>query len=191
MILEKMKYCFLSFMKNTFFSNRKWIETNKVEKNELKKTILAYMQSHHTVSLATERNGVPHAATVFYVNIGYQLYFLSSPTSRHAENLSHNPKVSATINEDYSKWQLIKGIQMEGRVESVGGILENGRIATAFLKKFPDVADFLISPRKLGQAIAQKVAKVKFYKLIPARIYFIDNAQGFGKRNELTLSKQA
>ncbi len=162
-----------------------------MEKNKLKKTILEYLKSHHTVSLATERNGVPHAATVFYVSIGYQLYFLSSPASRHGENLSDNPKVSATINEDYSKWQLIKGIQLKGRVESVGGILENGRIAKAFVKKFPDVTDFLISPRKLGQAIAQKVAKVKFYKLIPARIYFIDNAQGFGRRDELTLSKQA
>ena len=158
-----------------------------MEKEELEKVILDYLQHHHTVSLATEREGRPHAATVFYVSIGFDLYFLSSPTSRHGENLSHNPKVSATINEDYDKWQMIKGIQLQGRVENVGGILDNGRIARAFVQKYPDVADFLFSPRKLGQAIAQKVAGVRFYKIKPSRIFFINNAIDFGKREELTL----
>ena len=158
-----------------------------MEKEELKKAILDYLQHHHTVSLATEREGVPHAATVFYVSIEFDLYFLSSPTSRHGENLSLNPKVSATINEDHDKWQMIKGIQLEGRVENVGGILDNGRIARAFVQKYPDVADFLFSPRKLGQAIAQKVARVRFYKIKPARIFFISNTIDFGKREELTL----
>jgi hypothetical protein len=157
-----------------------------MQKEELKKAILDYLQDHHTASLATEREGFPHAATVFYVSIGFDLYFLSSPTSRHGENLSHNPRVSATINEDYDKWQLIKGIQLEGRVENVGGILDNGRIARAFIKKYPDVADFLVSPRKLGQAIAQKVAGVRFYRIRPSRIFFISNAVDFGKREELT-----
>jgi uncharacterized protein YhbP (UPF0306 family) len=159
-----------------------------MEPSGLKKMILDYLKSHNNVSLATERNGIPHAATLFYVSIGYQLYFLSSPTSRHGENLSLNPKVSATINEDYSDWLLIKGIQLEGRVVGVGGILENGRIAKAYVKKFPNVADFLFSPRKLGQAIASKVAKVKFYKLTPSKIYFINNEIGFGQREELILS---
>ena len=155
-----------------------------MEKEELKKAILDYLRQHHTVSLATEREGVPHAATIFYVSIGFDLYFLSSPTSRHGENLSLNPRVSATINEDYDKWQMIKGLQLEGRVDNVGGILDNGRIAQAFVRKYPDVTDFLFSPRKLGQAIAQKVAKVRFYKLKPSRILFINNAIDFGKREE-------
>ena len=158
-----------------------------MEKKELEATILEYMKSHNTVSLATEKDGVPHAATVFYVNIGFHVYFLSSPTSRHGENFSRNPRVSATINEDYSNWLLIKGIQLDGRVESIGGILENGRIAKTYVKKFPAVADFLLSPRKLGEAIAQKVAKVRFHKLIPARIFFLNNELGFGHREELII----
>lgn len=159
-----------------------------MDEKTLEKTILEYMKSHNTISLATEKDGLPHAATVFYVNIAFELYFLSSPSSRHGENLSHNSRLSGTINEDYSNWLLIKGIQLEGRVEGIGGILENGRIAGAYVKKFPDVADFLLSPQKLGQAIAQKVARVKFYKLIPSRIYFLNNEQGFGNREELVLT---
>lgn len=158
-----------------------------MQKEELEKAILDYLQRHHTVSLATEREGVPHAATVFYVSIGLDLYFLSSPGSRHSENLNHNSRVSATINEDYKNWQMIKGIQLEGRVENVGGILDNSRIARAFVQKYPDVADFLFSPRKLGRAIAQKVARVRFYRIKPCRIFFINNAIDFGTREELAL----
>ncbi len=156
-----------------------------MEKIELEKAIFQYMESHHTVSLATEKDGVPHAATVFYVNIGFNLYFFSSSTSRHGENFSQNPKVSATINEDYSDWLSIKGIQMEGLVENIGGILKNGRVSKAYVKKFPGVADFLFSPQKLGEAIARKVAGVKYYKLKPSRIYFLNNELGFGHREEL------
>lgn len=160
-----------------------------MKNDKLKKTILEYMERHNTVSLATEKDGVPHAATVFYINIGLDLYFLSSSSSRHGENFSHNPQVSGTINEDYSNWLLIKGIQMEGRVEEVGSILKNGKLAKAYVKKFPAVTDFLLSPKKLGQAIVKKVAKVKFYKLTPARIFFIDNEISFGNRDELLLAE--
>ena len=158
-----------------------------MEKEKLEETILYYMETHHTASLATEKDGEPHAATVFYVNIGFELYFFSSPTSRHGENFIHNPKVSATINEDYSEWLSIKGIQMEGVVENVGGILKNPRFSKTYVRKFPGVADFLISPKKLGEAIAKKVAGVDFYRLTPWRIYFLNNELGFGHRDELIL----
>ncbi len=156
-----------------------------MEKKKLEETILKYMESHHTVSLATEKDGIPHAATVFFINMGFELYFFSSSTSRHGDNFSQNPVVSATINEDYSEWRDIKGIQMEGVVENIGGILKNPRISKEYVKKFPGVADFLFSPKKLGEAIAKKVAGVDFYRLKPSRIYFLNNELGFGHRDEL------
>lgn len=159
-----------------------------MERDSLKKSIIAYMEIHNTLSLATEKDGVPHAATVFYVNTGFDIYFLSSSSTRHGEHLAHNPRVSATIDEDYSNWLLIKGIQIEGGVTGMGGIMENGRIAQAYVRKFPDVKDLLFSPQKLGELIASKVSGVSFYKLTPERIFFIDNEKGFGKREELILS---
>ena len=156
-----------------------------MEKNKLANTILEYMGAHHTVSLATEKDGVPHAATVFFINIGFDLYFFSSSTSRHGDNFSRNPMVSATINEDYSEWRSIKGIQMEGVVENIGGILKNPWISKEYVKKFPGVADFLFSPKKLGEAIAKKIAGIDFYRLKPSKIYFLNNELGFGHRDEL------
>lgn len=159
-----------------------------MNEKELREIILDYIASHYTLSLATEGNGLPHAATVFYVNAGFKLYFLSSPSSRHGVNFSLNPRVSATIDEDYSCWRLIKGIQLEGRVKAVGGIWESGGIAMAFVKKFPDVADFFSFPERLGEEIFRKVEGASFYELTPSRIYFTNNEMGFGHRDELILS---
>ncbi len=156
----------------------------------LEHKILQYLEHCNTISLATASGGMPHAAAVFYVNVEFVLYFLSSPNSRHGEYMTQNPRVSGTINEDYANWLEIKGIQLEGSVAYVGSILKNGRIAKAFVKKFPNVTDFLISPHKLGREIAQKVSKVKFYKILPEKIYFLDNSQGFGHRETLDIHVQ-
>ena len=159
-----------------------------MEQAELRTIILNYLEGHHTLSLATAGDdGLPHAATLFYVNRGLEIFFVSSPSSRHGLNLKHNSQVSVTIDEDYDRWRLIKGIQMEGLVKTVGGIWENGRLALSFVKKFPDVADFFSAPQKLGEKIFSKVEGVGFYELNPSRIYFIDNERGFGHREELLL----
>jgi uncharacterized protein YhbP (UPF0306 family) len=159
-----------------------------MEQAELRKAVLGYLESHHTLSLATVGDGcLPHAATLFYVNKDLTIYFVSSPASRHGLNVAQNAQVSATIDEDYDCWRLIKGIQLEGRVKTVGGIWENGRLALSFVKKFPDVADFFSAPQKLGEKIFSKVEGVRFYELIPSRIHFIDNERGFGQREELLL----
>ncbi len=158
-----------------------------MEEAELRENILSYLESHHTLTLATVGNGFPHAATVFYVSRGFNLYFVSSPTSRHGCNLEQTGAVSATIDEDYSRWRLIKGLQIEGTVRRVGGIWECGQLAFVFVKKFPDVAEFFSSPRKLGASILGKVEGVAFYELTPSRIFFISNELGFGHREELDL----
>jgi len=157
-----------------------------MEEAGLRRIVLDYLDCHHAMSLATVgSDGLPHAAALFYINRGVTIYFVSSPLSRHGVNLAQNAHASATINEDYADWHLIKGIQMEGMVKAVGGIWENGRLALSFVKKFPDVADFFSTPQRLGEKIFSKVEGVRFYELIPSRIYFIDNARGFGHRDEL------
>lgn len=155
----------------------------------LRKIILSYLASHHTMALATALADVPHSATVFYVNTGFELYFLSSPTSRHGINLSQRAQVSATINEDYAQWRSIKGIQLEGTVRKMGGLWKNGQLAIAFTKKFPDVTGFFASPRQLGEEIIAKVKGVEFYELSPTRLFYLDNELGFGHREELLLGK--
>lgn len=160
-----------------------------MDETALRTVILKYLGSHNTLALATLHENAPHCAAVFYVNIGFKLYFVSSPTSRHGIDLSHLAHVSATINEDYALWRSIKGIQLEGTVRKMGGIWTNGRLAIAFTKKFPDVTDFFSSPRQLGKEIVAKVQGVEFYELSPSRLKYIDNELGFGHREELLLDE--
>ena len=159
-----------------------------MSKNQLREIILKYMREHNTISLATTMGNVPYAATVFYVNIGFDIYFLTSPSSRHGQNIEQNPCISGTINEDYSSWREIKGIQLEGKVKNIGGMLKNMSICRTYLKKFPEVTDFLLAPQKLGKEVSRKVAKIRIYKLTPRRVWFINNEVGFGYREELVLS---
>lgn len=157
------------------------------KKRELKERILKYLIEHNTISLATVSNAKPHAASVFYVNIGFELFYVSNPDSRHSTFLAATPDVSGTINEDYHNWLDIKGIQLEGKVSCVGSLVKNPRLVKAYVGKYPNVKDFFVSPRKLGAAVAKKVSTVRFFKITPSRIFFLDNSLGFGHREELIL----
>ena len=159
-----------------------------MEKDELTSTIGRYLKSHNAMSLATAHENQPHAASVFYISQGLELYFLSSPSSQHGQDLTVNNRASATINEDYSRWDEIKGLQLEGHVVQLGSVAENTEIASAFTTKFSDVSDFFRTPDELPNAVADKVAKVKFFRFRPSKISYIDNSLGFGHREELQIS---
>ena len=60
-------------------------------------------------------------AAVFYASEGFDLYFLSSPSTRHCADLSGNPRVAATIQEDYADWSQIRGVQLEGVARPLAG----------------------------------------------------------------------
>src|SRR3989337_2111567 len=94
---------------------------------ELKQQILDYLRSHNTMTLATCEADMPWAATVFYASEYLQLYFFSSPEARHSLNLAVNSRVAVTIQEDYKDWRAIKGIQLEGQVMLVDGVIEKAK----------------------------------------------------------------
>jgi uncharacterized protein YhbP (UPF0306 family) len=143
---------------------------------------LGYLRDHHVLTLATHGGEGLWAAAVFYVSDGFTLYFLSSPASRHCLNLAQNPRVSATIQEDYADWPEIKGVQLEGAAGEISGD-EETRARKLYGEKFPVVGKLAQAPA----AIVKAMAKVRWYKLVPERLYFIDNSAGFGHRDEIGL----
>jgi hypothetical protein len=152
---------------------------------ELKQQILDYLRSHNTMTLATCAADMPWAATVFYANEDLQLYFFSSPEARHSLNLEVNSRVAVTIQEDYKDWRVIKGIQLEGKVMLVDGIIEKAKAMAVYARKYADVIKLFTDP---SSGIFHKAfLKVKFYRVVPEKVFFIDNEQGFGKRQELIL----
>ncbi len=163
--------------------------TEPADTRALDKDARAYLAAHNTVSLATvDPEGRPWAATVFYVNLGFTLYFLSEPKTRHVQNCLGHSTVAATVNEDYRDWQEIKGIQLEGTCEEVRGKRELARALAAYVKKYPFVARFL-SPGQLlrGMSVGGRALDVRFYRLLPARFLFLDNERGFSNRQEVAI----
>ncbi len=148
----------------------------------LRERVHEYLRTHHVATLATMAADGPWAAAVFYVSEGDTLYFLSSPNSRHCRNLQQDARAAATIQADYSDWLEIKGVQLEGTVSLLDGTAEE-RARRLYAEKFP-----FIGP--LGQApaaIVAALARVRWYCLMPTRLFFVDNSAGFARRDEIAL----
>jgi uncharacterized protein YhbP (UPF0306 family) len=152
-------------------------------KEALGTRVAHYLEDHHVAVLSTAGSEGPWGAAVFYVSDGYILYFLSSPTSRHALELAANPRVAVTIQENQTDWLKIKGVQIQGVAGKLFGA-EEERARRLYAEKFPLVGLLAKAPA----AIVQAMAKVSWYKVIPHNLYFIDNSQGLGHRDELDLT---
>lgn len=140
--------------------------------------MMQYLQEHHVITLATFGDEGVWATAVFYVNIDTNIYFLSARHTRHSKNIATNPHVAGAIQEDYSAWESIKGVQLEGHCTLITGQERDDAIA-AYAQKFP-----IIGPDAPPQ-IANALDKIGWYKLTPTRLYFIDNSKGLGHRDLL------
>ncbi|MCL5962081.1 MAG: pyridoxamine 5'-phosphate oxidase family protein [Chloroflexi bacterium] len=149
--------------------------------------VLEYMRSHNTMTICTHGEDGPWATALFYVNDGFTLYFLSDPKTIHCRNIAANPTVAATINEDYRDWREIKGIQLQGTAEMIGGRREKAVAFALYVKKYPFVRDFFSSPAGITRAMFSKVTSTTFYRLKPQRLLYLDNKQKFGYRVEIPL----
>jgi uncharacterized protein len=153
--------------------------------DELRQQVLSYLETHNTMTLGTCLGDVPWAATVFYASDDLRLYFFSVPDSRHCQNLAVNPRVAVTVQEDYHDWQRIKGIQLEGTAILVDSIIEKAKAMAVYARKYPEVIKLFTNPA--SGVFYKAFLKVKFYCVIPEKVFFIDNEQGFGKRQQLVI----
>ena len=143
-----------------------------------------HLRAHHVATLATHGPQGVWAAAVFYAHHDWNLYFLSSPNSRHGINLAHNAQAALTIQDDYADWPGIKGVQMEGQVVELSSAAEE-RARQLYGQKFPLMGNLAQAPA----VIAAALAKVKWYQITPQRLFYIDNSLGFGHREEVDLSR--
>jgi uncharacterized protein YhbP (UPF0306 family) len=146
----------------------------------LEEKTLSYLESHNVMTLATNGPEGLWAAAVFYASYGFELYFLSAPTTRHSRNIAANPHVAVTIQEDYKDWLAIRGVQLEGECRQLDGESRSTAIER-YEAKFP-----IIGPDAPSQ-IAQALDKVAWYRVAPERVFFIDNSLDLGHRDEVLL----
>ena len=138
----------------------------------------AFLRAHHVMTLATQGPDGPWAAALFYAPVGDDLLFLSAPSSRHGRDLAREPRCAATIQGQEQDWRSIQGLQIEG----VAAVLEGAareQARSVYAERFP-----FVQPGSAPAAIAQALARVQCYRMRVARLLFIDNARGFGARQE-------
>lgn len=73
-------------------------------------------------------------------------------------------------------------MQIEGLACEIAGA-EEEHARRLYGQKFPVVGMLAKAPA----AIVKALAKVRWYKLVPHRMYFIDNSLGLGSREEIDL----
>lgn len=146
----------------------------------LHERVLAYLRAHHVTTLATQGPAGPWAAAVFYASDGFTLYFLSAPATRHATELAAHARVAATIQDECVDWAAIRGIQLEGEARELHGE-QAERARAVYGAKFP----VLGSADRAPAPIAAAFAKVRWYRIVPDRLYFVDNSVRFGHRDQL------
>lgn len=146
----------------------------------LRARILALLEEHHVMTLASAGAEGPWAAAVFYAHDNLRLYFLSSPTSRHAECLAADPRAAATIQRDYDDWPGIRGLQMSGSVRAVAAA-DEARVRALYQQRYPLIGGGAGVPRKILEALQ----RIRWYELVPEDIYLIDNTLGFAHREHM------
>jgi len=142
----------------------------------------AYLTSHNVLSLATCADSRPWVAPVFYAQLDDKLVFLSAAHTRHCQNIAVNASVAGSIQEDYSDWMQIKGIQLQGHASLVVEPRVQS-VLSSYGQKFPVVGDDAPS------AISSALDRISWFEIAVSEIFFVDNSKGLGNRVELDPKK--
>ena len=140
---------------------------------ELRKKILALLEQHRVMTIATLRpDGWPQATTVGYVNEGLTLYFLCGLNSQKAENLARDDRVSLTIDHDTPQIMEITGLSMAARAQAVFDRSEAEKVLQMLPLKYPEQVS-LPGPIPAPE-------QVRIFRVTPTIISVLDYTKGFG-----------
>jgi uncharacterized protein YhbP (UPF0306 family) len=141
------------------------------------KLIAALLREETTLSLATTcADGEPSIAPLFYIaDEELNLYWLSSRSSEHSQNLLRSPRASAAIYCSAKSWREIRGVQLRGPV----GIVAEPERRAVIVKKYCERFN-------LGRVFSLAIRRSTLYSLQPEFFRLIDNSKGFGGNFELT-----
>lgn len=156
-------------------------------REELETIVTRFMDSFSTMTLACCTDQKPWVAAVYYARHGFDLVFFSSPRSMHASMLAKNPLAAAEIHGEYERWQEIKGLQMQGRVERIVSPVALASYTATYLRRYPFVRELFSSNATEVSDIASQMSRVGMYLFRPENIRYLDNKGGFGNRWRLDI----
>jgi uncharacterized protein len=154
---------------------------------ELKRQALELVNQQSTMTLATARDNTAWAAPVYYVFYQSAFFFFSDPESRHILEAMESKQASAAIYPYADTWQGIKGIQMTGAIRQMTPGVTAVQAIRAYTRKFAFTREFFDAGQALNLENFVKRFKVRFYRLDPRIVYYLDNQIKFGFRERIAL----
>ncbi len=123
-----------------------------------------FIQEHHVLSMATLADDTPSSCSLFYIFLPDEecFVFASDFETEHIKNILQNPDVSASIHNETTTIEDIKGIQIKGMVTKA-----ESRHEHLYLKEYPYAAD---------------VNDKTMWKLKVTELKYTDNSLGFGMK---------
>jgi nitroimidazol reductase NimA-like FMN-containing flavoprotein (pyridoxamine 5'-phosphate oxidase superfamily) len=147
---------------------------------DARRKILEVLDQHRIMTVATNRaDGWPQSTTVGYVSDGLTLYFLCSPQSQKAANLSRDNRLSLTIDHDASDPLAITGLSMAAQAQVVTDPTELAKALNLLRLKYPEYAAFP----------APKPEEIAVFRVTPKVISILDYTKGFGHTELVTVWK--
>lgn len=144
-------------------------------------SIYAFLLLHKVMTIAFTDTAGPGACALWFTpSPDLELFFLSSPRTRHGMALASGGHVAFTIQKDDQSWQCIQGVQGTGYCAPVPDMQMDNAWQT-YSARFPFVL------QQFG-TIAVALASVTLWSVKPTWFRLIDNTKGFGHKDEVTLA---
>ena len=146
---------------------------------KIRRKILTLLDQHRIMTIATLRpDGWPQATTVGYASEGLTLYFLCGIGSQKDSNLTHDDRVSLTIDHDTPQVMEITGLSMAARARPVTDRAEAQKALDLLMRKYP--------PQGSLPLPMPKPEDVRIFRVAPAVISVLDYTEGFGHTDLVT-----
>ena len=131
---------------------------------DLKKLISEYMAEMRVMQLATSVDNQPWVCNVhFFADDNLDIYWISTPTRRHSEEIKQNPKVAVgmKIHEDTPDEKYVIGLSAEGTASILTNeeVKEMGKDILTKLSKEPTILEDILSGKNPHKFYRLKVSK--------------------------------
>jgi nitroimidazol reductase NimA-like FMN-containing flavoprotein (pyridoxamine 5'-phosphate oxidase superfamily) len=144
----------------------------------IRRKVVEILDQQRLMTVATNRpDGWPQATTVGYVNDGLTIYFLCSPQSQKAKNLSRDKRLSLTIDHDTSDPMAITGLSMAAVAEPVNDPAEVEKAMGRLGARFPEYAALPLP----------KMEEILIFRVAPKVISVLDYSKEFGHADLVTI----
>ncbi len=142
------------------------METGRAGESKLRDLIANYLKEAKLMQLATSVNGQPWVCSVWFAaDRNLNIYWFSSATRRHSEEVAENPKVAGAIALPQTPKDTPRGVQFQGIAELLTRKTDIAKAVLAY-------AGRVFTIDKIGDLIKNK--NHHFYRIKPTKFVLFD-----------------